>query len=269
MAASAPTGTARVAGSAPTAAAPARRPAVPVAASASPDARTRSRRSAATASEGPASAVPPPAVPFKPGPAADRGPAAKAPLRPGTIANDRFKTARQPKRDADFYDRDYTDERDTTEVPDGIRLQKVLAQAGVASRRACEEMIGDGRVTVDGQVVRRFGARVDPAKQIIHVDGKRIPTAPDLVYSPSTSRSASSAPWPTREGRPSPGRLRGRLAPSGCSTSGRLDTETEGLHPAHQRRRAGQPAHPPELRRAEEVLGEGARADRRATWAAG
>src|SRR5690606_21320822 len=107
---------------------------------------------------------------------ADRRPQA------GARPKDRFKTARQPIRDRDFYPEGYTDERDTTEVPDGIRLQKVLAQAGVASRRACEEMIGEGRVTVDGQVVRRFGAKVDPDKQVIHVDGKRIPTKPDLVY---------------------------------------------------------------------------------------
>jgi 23S rRNA pseudouridine2605 synthase len=162
------------------------------------------------------------------GPAADRGPAAKAPLRPGTIENDRFKTARQPKRDGDFYDRDYTDERDTTEVPDGIRLQKVLAQAGVASRRACEDMIGDGRVTVDGQVVRRFGARVDPAKQVIHVDGKRLPTMPDLVYLAINKPIGVVSTMSDPEGRPS-------LADFVADRTerlfhvGRLDTETEGL----------------------------------------
>jgi pseudouridine synthase len=68
------------------------------------------------------------------------------------------------------------------DVPDGVRLQKVLAAAGVGSRRSCEEMIGAGRVEVDGEVVRRFGARVDPRTQIIRVDGKRIPTSADLVY---------------------------------------------------------------------------------------
>ena len=43
-----------------------------------------------------------------------------------------------------------------------VRLQKVLAEAGVGSRRHCEELIGAGRVEVDGETVRRFGARVDP-----------------------------------------------------------------------------------------------------------
>jgi 23S rRNA pseudouridine2605 synthase len=52
----------------------------------------------------------------------------------------------------------------------------------VGSRRHCEELIGAGRVEVDGQTVRRFGARVDPENQIIRVDGKRIPSRQDVVY---------------------------------------------------------------------------------------
>jgi 23S rRNA pseudouridine2605 synthase len=71
---------------------------------------------------------------------------------------------------------------DLTDVPGGVRLQKVLAAAGVGSRRHCEELIGAGRVEVDGQTVRRFGARVDPEHQIIRVDGKRIPARQDIVY---------------------------------------------------------------------------------------
>ncbi|MFG1876956.1 pseudouridine synthase [Sphaerisporangium sp. NPDC049003] len=139
-----------------------------------------------------------------------------------------FKTSRQPLRDPDFFPSDYVDERDTTEVPDGIRLQKVLAQAGVAARRTCEEMIGEGRVTVDGQVVRRFGARVDPAKQIIHVDGKRIPTAPDLVYFAINKPIGVVSTMSDPEGRPA---LSDYVADrtERLFHVGRLDTETEGL----------------------------------------
>ncbi|GAA3445894.1 pseudouridine synthase [Planomonospora venezuelensis] len=175
---------------------------------------------------GPGRATPGRATPGRATPG--RASAAKAGDRPGAIENDRFKTARQPMRDSDFYDRDYTDERDTTEVPGGVRLQKVLAQAGVASRRACEDMIGDGRVTVDGQVVRRFGARVDPARQVIHVDGKRLPTMPDLVYFAINKPIGVVSTMSDPEGRPS-------LADYVADRTerlfhvGRLDTETEGL----------------------------------------
>ncbi|MDF5755925.1 pseudouridine synthase [Spongiactinospora sp. TRM90649] len=148
--------------------------------------------------------------------------------RPERASGEGFKSAQQPIRDRALFPDGYTDERDTTEVPDGTRLQKVLAQAGVASRRACEEMIGEGRVTVDGQVVRRFGARVDPAKQIIHVDGKRVPTAPDLVYFAINKPIGVVSTMSDPEGRPS-------LADYVVDRQerlfhvGRLDTETEGL----------------------------------------
>ncbi|GAA1708018.1 pseudouridine synthase [Nonomuraea bangladeshensis] len=147
---------------------------------------------------------------------------------PGSPQQARIKAARQPIRDRDLFPEGYTDERDTTEVPDGVRLQKVLAQAGVASRRACEEMIGEGRVTVNGQVVRRFGAKVDPAKQVIHVDGKRIPTAPDLVYYALNKPIGVVSTMEDPQGRPCLADYVQELAPR-LFHVGRLDTETEGL----------------------------------------
>src|SRR3712207_6532540 len=61
------------------------------------------------------------------------------------------------------------------------RLQKVLAAAGVGSRRACEELIGARRVTVNGRVAR-LGDKVDPATAEIYVDGERLIADTRLVY---------------------------------------------------------------------------------------
>ena len=70
-----------------------------------------------------------------------------------------------------------------TEQPtEGIRLQKALAQAGVASRRASEELIADGRVEVNGQIVTEQGTRVDPETDTIRVDGARIPPPRRHLY---------------------------------------------------------------------------------------
>jgi 23S rRNA pseudouridine2605 synthase len=60
-------------------------------------------------------------------------------------------------------------------------LQKALARAGFGSRRACEDLIRAGRVTVDGRTAT-LGARVDPAGSVVEVDGGRVSLAPDLVY---------------------------------------------------------------------------------------
>ena len=64
---------------------------------------------------------------------------------------------------------------------DGERIQKVLAAAGLGSRRGCEELILEGRVKIDGQVVSELGARVDPDTQSIFVDGEALPR-PKRVY---------------------------------------------------------------------------------------
>ena len=64
---------------------------------------------------------------------------------------------------------------------EGSRLQKILAQAGFGSRRKCEQMITDGRVEVDGELVTELGTRVDPKKQHIRVDGSRVHLNPNHV----------------------------------------------------------------------------------------
>ena len=62
-----------------------------------------------------------------------------------------------------------------------IRLQKLLAQAGFGSRRKCEDMITEGRVEVDGELVTELGTRVDPHKQQVRVDGSRVRVNPNHV----------------------------------------------------------------------------------------
>lgn len=106
------------------------------------------------------------------------------------------------------------------------RLQKVLARAGLGSRRACEELIADERVTVDGEIAR-LGARVDPDTQRIEVDGARVVVRDDLVYylvnKPAGHVSTAHDP----QGRPTVVELvpaEPRVFPVG-----RLDADTEGL----------------------------------------
>ncbi len=110
----------------------------------------------------------------------------------------------------------------------GIRLQKVLAAAGLGSRRACEELIEAGRVTVNDERVTGQGRRVDPATDVIRVDTMRINTAPGLVYlalnKPRGYVTAMSDP----EGRPTVGDLVAGRAER-LFHVGRLDAETEGL----------------------------------------
>ncbi len=64
----------------------------------------------------------------------------------------------------------------------GIRLQKVIARAGLASRRAAEEMIREGRVAVNGEVIRELGVRVDPRLDEVRVDARPLPVAAEEAY---------------------------------------------------------------------------------------
>ena len=66
--------------------------------------------------------------------------------------------------------------------PDGVRLQKLLAAAGVGSRRTCENLITAGRVEVDGHLVTELGVRIDPQKQTVNVDGSRVTLDESRVY---------------------------------------------------------------------------------------
>jgi 23S rRNA pseudouridine2605 synthase len=128
------------------------------------------------------------------------------------------------------------------------RLQKFLSRAGVASRRAAEEIIRSGRVSVNGQVVTEMGTKVDPSRDEIKVDGRRAKagttTVTVMLHKPYGYICSRHDP----EGRRVvmdllPESLRGRLYPVG-----RLDYDATGLllltsdgdlahrlmHPSHQ-----------------------------------
>ena len=111
---------------------------------------------------------------------------------------------------------------------DGERLQKVLARAGFGSRRACETLISTGRVRVDGAVVQEQGVRIDPAAQVVHVDGRRLQldeTKLTLVLNkPRGVVSAMSDPEGRRDLSEFTAAHSQRLY-----HVGRLDYETEGL----------------------------------------
>ncbi|WP_366179851.1 pseudouridine synthase [Actinomyces timonensis] len=129
---------------------------------------------------------------------------------------------------------------DDPHVDSGQRLQKVLAHAGVASRRACEVIIAAGRVSVDGVVVTEVGVRVDPLTQEIRVDGSRILTNPDvitvLLHKPAGVVTTMEDP----QGRTTVAELAERYVAEHADEIdhpesvrlvhvGRLDAETEGL----------------------------------------
>ena len=110
----------------------------------------------------------------------------------------------------------------------GVRLQKVLAAAGVASRRACEVLISEGRVEVNGTPVIEQGVRVDPDRDVIRVDGSRIPPPRRHSYLVLNKPRGVVSTLSDPEGRPTladfVGDRRERLF-----HVGRLDTDTEGL----------------------------------------
>ncbi len=115
-----------------------------------------------------------------------------------------------------------------TEPAEGIRLQKVLAAAGIGSRRACEVLISEGRVSVNDEVVREQGRRVDPEVDVIRVDTMRINTASGNVYLAMNKPRGYVPAMSDPEGRPTVGDLV-RDRTERLFHVGRLDADTEGL----------------------------------------
>ena len=114
---------------------------------------------------------------------------------------------------------------------EGIRLQKVLSQAGIASRRVAEQMITEGRIEVDGRIVTELGTRVDPVTADIRVDGSRIVLDDSMVYLAINKPRGMHSTMSDDRGRPCVGdliehRVRGNKK---LFHVGRLDADTEGL----------------------------------------
>jgi len=109
-----------------------------------------------------------------------------------------------------------------------VRLQKLLAQSGVASRRRCEELMLAGLVEVDGEVVTRLGTKVDPETAVIRVEGRRLPPVSPHVYLALNKPRGVVSTMSDPEGRRSLGDLVADR-PERLFHVGRLDTDTDGL----------------------------------------
>lgn len=110
--------------------------------------------------------------------------------------------------------------------PSGIRLQKALSAAGVASRRAAEDLISRGRVEVNGARAT-LGMRVDPARDVIRVDGQRVAADTDRAYLALNKPVGVLSAMQDKLGRPTVADL---VPPElGVRHVGRLDADTAGL----------------------------------------
>nr|WP_218910627.1 pseudouridine synthase [Nocardioides thalensis] len=109
-----------------------------------------------------------------------------------------------------------------------VRLQKLLAQSGVASRRKCEELMLEGEVEVDGEVITRLGTKVDPRTAVIKVSGKRLPPISDHAYLVLNKPRGVVSSMADEQGRKD---LSSLVAdrPERLFHVGRLDTDTSGL----------------------------------------
>ncbi len=115
-------------------------------------------------------------------------------------------------------------ERDT----EGVRLQKVLANAGVASRRVCEQYIAEGRVRVNGVVVTELGSRIDPSSDLVDVDGTAVQLDATKRYVILNKPTGVVSSMKDEQGRPDLRRFT-REWNERLYNVGRLDAETSGL----------------------------------------
>ena len=161
---------------------------------------------------------PKPATP-RPGASASGRPK-PASSRPGSSANGRPKPAAARRPAGPSKGRQ-------AQVEGSDRLQKILAHAGIGSRRACEELITQGRITVNGEVIRELGTKVDPFKATVALDGQKIHQEKPVyfaVYKPKGYVSTNNDP----SGRPRVLDILPEI-PQRVYTVGRLDEMSVGL----------------------------------------
>ncbi|MEV0360904.1 pseudouridine synthase [Nocardia sp. NPDC050697] len=163
------------------------------------------------------------------GPRRDDRPAAKkAKPERQQSANPRLSNAKPAK-----HQHVETAEGGHTKLPwgEGERLQKVLAKAGVASRRAAEELIAQGRVEVDGAIVTEQGLRIDAAHAVVRVDGTRVMVREELVHLALNKPRGWQSTMSDDLGRPCVGDIVAERVAAGQRLFhvGRLDADTEGL----------------------------------------
>lgn len=108
------------------------------------------------------------------------------------------------------------------------RLQKVMARAGVASRRHSEELITAGRVSVNGEVVTSLGTKVDPGSDVVAVDGRALQLSVRKAYFALNKPAGFVTTMRDPEGRPTVAEFL-PAEPPGLFAVGRLDRDTEGL----------------------------------------
>lgn len=111
---------------------------------------------------------------------------------------------------------------------EGVRLQKVLANAGVASRRASEILIAEGRVRVNGDVVTELGSRIDPESDLVDVDGTAVQLDASKRYVMLNKPTGVVSSMKDDRGRPDLRRFT-REWPERLFNVGRLDADTSGL----------------------------------------
>jgi 23S rRNA pseudouridine2605 synthase len=145
----------------------------------------------------------------------------------GKATGPRFAGSTKASQPTKLPDRKAAPEIDVHD-PEGVRLQKLMAAGGVGSRRVCENLIEQGRVEVDGQVVTELGVRINPQTQVVHVDGVRVNLDEDRVYLAFNKPKGVVTTMHDELGRVSledyVGNREQRLF-----HVGRLDAETEGL----------------------------------------